>query len=99
MKKLKIAILAIAVVASISGALATKKRAGQWFYIAAYQPSVGTGDIEIAMNQDEPNPIAFTCSGGNAPWICRILTTAGPTYYQGDRIPRTDFIITEMYYY
>jgi hypothetical protein len=96
MKNLKIAILLIAVIASISGALASKKRGGQFFYLRAGESVTGSSSVITAANQEESPGIS--CTGGNDAYICRIVTTGNaPTYAAGDAIPRTDFYIYEYY--
>lgn len=97
MKKLKIAILAIAVIAGVSGAMASKaKRGGQYFYLRAGESATGLAPVTTALDQEEGPSIQ--CGGGNNPYICRIATNANaPAYLPGDAIPRTDIIIIEYY--
>lgn len=96
MKNLKIAILAIAIIASITGALASKKRGGQYFYLRAGESSTGSSPVVTAYDQEQSPGIS--CTGGNDAYICRIVTTNNaPTYAPGESIPRTDFYILEYY--
>lgn len=96
MKNLKIAILAIAIIASITGALASKKRGGQYFYLRPGESATGSSSVITALDQEQSPGIS--CTGGNDAYICRIVTTANaPSYMPGDAIPRTDFYIFEYY--
>lgn len=97
MKKLKIAILAIAVIAGVSGAMASKaKRGGQYFYVRSGESTTGLAPVTTAVDQEEGPSIQ--CGSGNNPYICRIVTTTNaPAYVPGDAIPRTDLIVIEYY--
>ncbi|BAV10086.1 hypothetical protein SAMN05421788_1011515 [Filimonas lacunae] len=96
MKKLKIAILAIAVIASIGGVFANKKRGSQYFYLEVGETVSGKNAVKTAGDQE--NPPSSYCEGGSNAYICRILTNPGaPAYQPGDLIPRADFTAYEFY--
>ncbi|GGH80614.1 hypothetical protein HNQ91_005340 [Filimonas zeae] len=96
MKNLKIAILLIAVIASVTGALASKKRGGQFFYLRAGESATGLAPVITAVDQEQAP--GLYCTGGNDAYICRIMTTNNaPSYVPGDAIPRTDLIVVEYY--
>lgn len=96
MKKLKIVILAIAVIASVSGAFASKKqKGGQYFYVIAGTTSNAVTDYETSTDQTAPSS---TCQTGNYTYVCQILTSASADYYEaGDVIPRTEASIVKSY--
>lgn len=97
MKKIKITLLALTVLASIGGALATKKaRGGQQFFAAPSQPSIANEPIATA--QDQSDPPSIECTSAMAPYVCTIATkSSAPFYNPGDNIPRTQLVIIQFY--
>lgn len=55
MKKLKVAILVIAVIIGVSDAIASKaKRGGQYFYLRPGESSTGLSPVKTAIDQSAP---------------------------------------------
>lgn len=89
MKKIKLAVLALALVCGGIGAFGKYKKMLDVYYIA---PGTSSADGHFIIS---PNPPSAECDAGESGWVCTVMAEENlpPTY----AIPSQDAIIITVY--
>jgi hypothetical protein len=90
MAKIKLAVLAIALLIGFVGAYGASKRTTNVYWIA---PGTPLNSLTALISAGSPT---LSCSGGTAyPFLCRIST--GETYFPGDEVWITEVTVISTY--